>query len=62
MAYLTCLGDIDFSPAPDLISTGKVIPMGKGCSICMYLHVHIRYIQILLVHGNVYFKATIGYG
>ena len=31
--------------------------MEKGCVISMYLHVHIRYIQTLLVHGNVYFKA-----
>ena len=62
MAYLTCAGDIDFSPVPGLISMGKVMPMEKGSAIGMYLHVHIRYIQTLLLHSNVYFKGRIGYG
>ena len=60
MAYLTCRGDIDFSPVPGLISMVKVIPMEKGCAIGLYLH--IRYIQTLLEHGNVHFKDMIGYG
>ena len=58
MAYLICPADIDFSPLPHLISTGKVIPMKKGCTIGMYLHVHVRYIQTLHVHGNLYFKPS----
>ena len=47
MAYLTCKGDIDFSPVCGLIPTGTLIPMGKGCAIgsYMYLHIHIRYNQ-----------------
>ena len=62
MAYLTCLADIDFSPLPRLISTGKVIPVKTGCAIGMCLHVQIRYIQTLLVHGNLYFKPSVGHG
>ena len=62
MAYLICPADIDFSPLPRLISTGKVIPMEKGCAMGMYLHVNIRYVQTLLVHGNIYFKPSTGHG
>ena len=51
-----------FFPVPSLISTGTVIPMEKGYAISIYLHVHISYIQTLLVYGNVYLKASIGYG
>ena len=54
--------DIDFSPVPRLIATGKVIPMTNGSATGMYLHVHIRYIQTLPVHSNLYFKLSTGHG
>ena len=57
MAYLTCAGDIDFSPVLGLISMETVIPLKNGCVIGMYLHTF----QTLFVCSNVYFKASIAY-
>ena len=53
MTYLTCPGDINFPPVPGIKSTGTVVPVEKRCAIGMYLHVHICYVQTLLVHDNV---------
>ena len=42
-------------------SMEKGIPMKKGVSYWHVPHVHIRYIQTLLVFCNVYIKASPGY-
>ena len=57
IAYRTCPGDIDFLPVSGLICMGTVIFMEKRFAIGKYIYVDIRYIQTLLVHGKVYFKA-----
>ena len=42
MSYQTCPGDIDFSPAPGLISTGTIIPMEKGVSlVCTFMYIFV---------------------
>ena len=37
MAYLTCPGNIDFSPVPSLISTETVIPKEKGWAVTIHI-------------------------